>query len=310
MSERSKNGQRWRELFSKTIFSLIGIAILALGATLCKQGKVGLDPFTALNIGVSSKLHLSLGTYQLLVNVAIIIFVVLLDRRKIGIGTIINMVFTGFMIDWFSRFYVSFFHYHATILTMIVNGLLGLLLFTLGTSLYMSANLGVAPYDAIAPIASNRLHIKYRFCRVAQDIAFMIVALIARGPIGLATIVIAFFAGPLITLWNKYVSNRLVSKVVAFSAHPSGKSIGQSFTGAGRYTYYLVKYSYDQTVEIQEKLSHYSDEQLHQKQKQARRTLRDTKTVIDNTRIQYGLLKKEERRRETEDESKGDKRPD
>lgn len=301
------NKRKWFELFAKSILSFIGVAILALGATLCKQGHIGLDPFTALNIGVSKKIHLSLGIYQLLVNVFIIIFVILLDRKKIGIGTIINMVFAGFMIDWFSSFYSTIFHYHPTLLTGIVNGILGLLFFTLGTSLYMSADLGVAPYDAIAPIASNRLHIKYKFCRIVQDLGFMIAALIARGPIGLATIIISFFAGPLITFWDNTLSKRLVSSVVEFRNHPSGRSIGHGFTGAGRYTYYLVKHSYDLTVETQEKLSHYSDEQLHLKQKQARVTLKDAKTVIQNTLIQYGLLKKEEQRRERE-ERNGNKR--
>ncbi|TGA97016.1 membrane protein [Sporolactobacillus shoreae] len=298
MAVHLSSNHHWRELFSKSIFSLIGVAILAIGATLCKQGHIGLDPFTALNIGLSNKLHMSLGIYQLLVNVLIIVLVFFLDRKKIGIGTVINMVFAGFMIEWFSRFYISVFHYHPSILTMMVNGILGLLLFTLGTSLYMSANLGVAPYDAIAPIASARLHIKYRFCRIAQDLAFMIGALIASGPIGLATIIIAFFAGPLITFYDKYVSSRLVSKVVEFSAHPSGRSIGHGFTGAGRYTYHLVKQCYEQTMEVQKKLSHYSDEQLQQKQEQARLTIKDAKAVIHHTTLQYGLLKEEEQRRE------------
>ncbi|WP_236620370.1 hypothetical protein [Sporolactobacillus laevolacticus] len=121
------NKSNWLELLAKSILSFIGVAILALGATLCKQGHIGLDPFTALNIGVSKKIHLSLGIYQLLVNVFIIIFVILLDRKKIGIGTIINMVFAGFMIDWFSSFYSAIFHYHPTLLTGMVNGILGLL---------------------------------------------------------------------------------------------------------------------------------------------------------------------------------------
>ncbi|MDN3955540.1 YczE/YyaS/YitT family protein [Sporolactobacillus laevolacticus] len=298
MTENLNNPHRWLEMFLKSILSFIGVAILAIGAMLCKEGNVGLDPFTALNIGVSGKIHLSLGTYQLLTNVFIIIFVILLDRKKIGIGTIINMVFAGFMIDWFSAFYNTVFHYHPTFLTGIVNGILGLLLFTLGTSLYMTANLGVAPYDALAPIASNRLHIKYKYCRMVQDIGFMIAALIMGGPIGLATIIISFFAGPLITFWDNHVSDNLVNTLVEFSKNPSGRKIGHGFDIAGKSTYNLVKHSYNHTVEIQEKLSHYSDQQLQQKEKQIRRTLKDARIVLKNSIIQYGLVKKEERRRE------------
>jgi uncharacterized membrane protein YczE len=295
--ENSDNKQKGLEIFLKSIMSFIGVALLAMGAMLCKQGNVGLDPFTAINIGISDKIGLSLGTYQLLANLFIIIFVFFLDRKKIGIGTVINMVGAGFMIDWFSSIYSSVFHYEPTILTGIVNGILGLLLFTLGTSLYMCAKVGVAPYDALAPIASNRLRVKYRICRVVQDLGFMVSALIAGGPIGPATIIISFFAGPLISFWNTRLSRNIAASIVEFSKNPSGKNIGHGVGGAGRYTVHLVKESYNLTLITQEQLSDYSDEELEQRVQQTARTLKDTKAVVRNTLNQYVMLKREERRR-------------
>ncbi|MFX3616768.1 MAG: YitT family protein [Sporolactobacillus sp.] len=294
---RSNLKHRALELLLKSLLSFFGVAILAIGAMLCKVGNAGLDPFTALNLGVSARVHLSLGIYQLLTNCVIILIVLLLDIKKIGIGTIINMVFAGFMIDWFSTAYNAIFHYQPSLMTSIINGILGLLFFTLGTSLYMGANLGVAPYDALAPIASKRLHIKYKFCRVVQDIAFMIAALIAGGPIGLATLFISFFAGPLITFWNHGLTEKLMAQLVSFSQAPSGKSIGRGIDNAGKFTYHLVKNGYDQTVLTQEKLSQYSDEQLEEKVEQAKQTLQQTDVIRKHTFIRYGLLKKEERRR-------------
>ncbi|WP_445491240.1 YczE/YyaS/YitT family protein [Niallia sp. 03133] len=300
MSENVDKQRTKSEIIIRSILALIGVAILAIGATFCKVGNVGLDPFTALNIGISKIIGLSLGSSQLGANVIIIVVVLLLDRKRIGIGTIINMVCAGFMIDWFSNLYTFLFDYQPTLLTKIVNGILGLLFFTLGTSIYMTAKVGVAPYDALAPIASKRLHIKYKFCRMVQDIGFMVGALIAGGPIGPATIIISFFAGPLITFWDNKFSKNLVETFVEFGKHPSGKSIGQGIDTAGKYTYNLVKYSYNQTVITQEKLSDYSDEQLEQQVKQTRRTLNHMKTAFKHTVTQYGMLKKEERKRERE----------
>ncbi|MFT9118174.1 MAG: membrane protein [Sporolactobacillus sp.] len=298
---------KYLELALKTLVSFVGVTILALGAMLCKAGNVGLDPFTALNIGVSGRVGLSLGTYQLLSNCLIILVVLLLDRKKIGIGTIINMVFAGFMIDWFSDAYHLFFHYQSTLLTEIVNGILGLLLFTLGTSLYMGASLGVAPYDALAPIASKRLHIKYKFCRIVQDISFMAVALLAGGPIGLATLIISFFAGPLITFWTHGLTEKIMSHLISFSHNPSRKHIGHGLDQAGKYTYHLVKASYDQTVLTQEKLSHYTDEELAQKVKLAKETIDKTNHILEHNVIHYGLLKREARRRKQAVDEKNQK---
>ncbi|MCO7127919.1 membrane protein [Sporolactobacillus shoreicorticis] len=302
MNEGEINPHRKFEFFIKSIISLIGVAILAAGATLCKMGNVGLDPFTALNIGVSNKVHMGLGLYQLLTNIVIIVIVILLDRKKIGIGTVFNMVFAGFMIDWFSTLYETLFHYQPTLLTAIVNGVLGLLLFTLGTSLYMTADLGVAPYDALAPIASTRLHIKYKYCRIVQDLVFMIAALIMGGPIGLATIIISFFAGPLITFWDHKLSEKLIDSVADFSREPSSKKIGHGFDLAGKSTYNFVKDSYIHTVEIQKKLSHYSDQELELKQKQVRHTVSQARTVLKDSVIQLGLLRKKQHRRKQNSE--------
>ena len=73
--------------------SFIGVAILSMGTTFSRGG---LDPFTAMNTGISNKLGIGLGVYQLAVNLVIFIFILWLDRKQIGIGTILNMVLVGF----------------------------------------------------------------------------------------------------------------------------------------------------------------------------------------------------------------------
>lgn len=116
----------------------------------------GLDSFTAVNTGISNKLGIGLGVYQLAVNLVIFIFILWLDRKQIGIGTILNMVLVGFEIQWFTTIYHQLFGYRTTFLIVAADTLIGLTLFTLGASLYMAPDLGAAPYDAIAPIITQR----------------------------------------------------------------------------------------------------------------------------------------------------------
>ena len=63
--------------------------------------------------------------------------------------------------------------------------------------------MGVAPIDAVAPIASQRLPFSFTACRMTQDIAVTVIAVLAGGPIGVFTVIAAFFTGPFITLWNR-----------------------------------------------------------------------------------------------------------
>ncbi len=80
------------------------------------------------------------------------IFILWLDRKQIDIETILNMVLVGFEIQWFTTIYHQLFGYRTTFLIVAADTLIGLILFTLGASLYMAPDLGAAPYDAIAPI--------------------------------------------------------------------------------------------------------------------------------------------------------------
>lgn len=128
----------------------------------------GLDPFTAVNL-------------------VIFIFILWLDRKQIGIGTILNMVLVGFEIQWFTTIYHQLFGYRTTFLIVAADTLIGLILFTLGASLYMAPDLGAAPYDAIAPIITQRTKLSYRTARITQDVLFMVAAVMLLSHIGKRT---------------------------------------------------------------------------------------------------------------------------
>ncbi|MCI5685582.1 MAG: hypothetical protein MR320_09360, partial [Enterococcus gallinarum] len=89
-----------KETWLRSLFALIGVAIIGFGASLLRVGGVGLDPYTAANIGTGERLGLSLGVYQLMINLVLLILIFFFGRRHIGIGTVINMVLTGFFIDF------------------------------------------------------------------------------------------------------------------------------------------------------------------------------------------------------------------
>lgn len=197
----------------KVIFSTLGIIVISFGIAVCTIGGVGADPFTAMNIGIAGHLGLSLGVYQLIVNLIILAIVFKLDNSQIGFGTLINLVAVGFLVDFFRWVYDLFFTFGGTIIEMGIYLIVGVLLFTLGVSMYMKARMGVSPIDAVAPIASKRLNLPYLVCRVTQDILVTIIAIIAGGPIGIFTIIAAFFTGPLITFWNKFFSLPLVRRL-------------------------------------------------------------------------------------------------
>ncbi|SYW09139.1 conserved membrane hypothetical protein [Oenococcus oeni] len=285
------------EIFLKVVLSFIGIAILSAGASFCRISGFGLDPFTSVNLGIANHLGISLGTYQLTINFVILIFVFWLDKGKIGIGTVLNMVGVGFLIDIFTKLFINLWGKESSTWMSLGYLIIGLILFTLGSSLYMSTDMGVAPYDAIAPIATKITHLKYKVCRVTQDISFIIVGFFIGGSVGLASIIIAFFTGPLIVFWNQKISFPINHAISEFARQPSGKIVSHGFINIAQFTYRLVARGYDQTIQMQQQLSKYSNAEIETKKKDAHHTIENSRNLLSNAEKQLSMLKKEELKR-------------
>lgn len=286
----------WANIAYKTLMSFIGVAILSMRTTFLRGGNVGLDPFTAVNTGISNKLGIGLGVYQLAVNLVIFIFILWLDRKQIGVGTILNMVLVGFEIQWFTTIYHPLFGYRTTFLIMAADTLIGLILFTLGTSLYMAPDLGAAPYDAIAPIITQRTKLSYRTARITQDVLFMVAAVIAGGPVGFGTIIVAFFTGPLISWWNDHISNPMV-KTINDATKPKEERDQNSavllLSHIGKRTYNTIYNALQTTETMRNHLNQYSTSELRSQLKIVHRNMANSKEMYDSFVEQEKLLQDE-----------------
>ncbi|SKC80894.1 YczE/YyaS/YitT family protein [Krasilnikoviella flava] len=209
------------QLVPRALWALGGVAVLALGSAVLLSAHVGVDPFTAANIGVSGHLGVGLGAYQLAVNVVLLVPVVVWARRYVGLGTVINMVMTGFFVQWFGALVEPLVPDPPGHLLQAVLFLVGIVLFTAGASAYMTAGIGTAPYDAIAPIVVDRTGWRYRVVRVVQDLAFVGLAVVFGGPVGVGTVMTAFFAGPLIDYFTRKVNTPLLHRLLPDDETPA-----------------------------------------------------------------------------------------
>ena len=203
-----------KEFIWKALMSLIGISLISFGAALSQTMNMGLDPFTAINTGASELLGFTLGNYQLFVNAAILAIILFFDRKIIGWGTIFNFVLVGYMIEFFISMLESFIDptQFAFIVQLLIT-VVAILIFTFGVALYMDADLGVSPYDAIAPVITDRVSASYKTVRMIQDIIVVITAWILGGPVGVSTFITGFMAGPLIDFFSNRFTRKLSDKV-------------------------------------------------------------------------------------------------
>ncbi|MGJ0184434.1 YitT family protein [Corynebacterium glyciniphilum] len=203
-----------RETWLRSGYALFGVMIIGLGAAILQTGGVGVDPYTALNTGVSSTIGWTLGTYQLVSNLVLFIPVLIWGRKYIGPGTVINMVLTGFFIDLFSFLLGPVIPDDPSLLLMTVFFAGGIGVFAFGASAYMSAGVGTAPYDAIAPMIVDKTGWNYTKVRVPQDVLTVVAAVLFKGQVGFGTVMTAFFNGPLIQFFTEKINKPAVERLV------------------------------------------------------------------------------------------------
>ena len=110
-----------------------GLFALGFGISILRSINMGLDPCSCLTQGVSNLTHLSFGTCQVLCNFLMFLVVLKFDISRLGWGTVGNMVFLGYISDFFIWLYkvllpVDFFNSLVVRWFFLIPGLVCLLL--------------------------------------------------------------------------------------------------------------------------------------------------------------------------------------
>ena len=203
--------------------SAAGVLITAVSVGAFKFSAFGVDPFQSFMCGVDACFPLEFGTLYVIVNTLLLSFSFFFDRHYIGVATFINLFLLGYIVD-FSQAMLEINFPSPSLLLRAVFFLLGFLFLCLGSSLYMTADLGVSTYDAVALILSGKWELaRFQYVRIVTDgicIAAGIVLHCLGGSIstvttfiGIGTILTAFCMGPLITVFNKTVSEKLLPNI-------------------------------------------------------------------------------------------------
>ena len=145
------------------------------------------------------------------------VIVVIWDRRVIGFGTIANMVFVGYISDFFvwlwSKVIPSAVFTDASYLALkIALFAVSLILFAAAASFYINAQMGLSPYDALATLIGKKLN------RIAFDMTAVVVGvLVSLGTnISIKTALIGSIAmglllGPMIQLVGRFTRSKLLA---------------------------------------------------------------------------------------------------
>lgn len=198
------------------LLTLVGVFLLGFGGAMLRLSGLGTDPFTCINLGISKVANILYGTSTIIFNIALFIPMLLWYRKGIGIGMVINMLLLGYISDFcvfmWERLGITAvelsYNFYSQLLFLIV----GILIFCLGVAFYIEANLGVAPYDALGQIiemGTNR-RIKFAINRIITDVLCVIIGFSLGSTVGIATVITAFFTGPIVQFYRNFIRKSLL----------------------------------------------------------------------------------------------------
>lgn len=213
--------EKEKELFGRRcVMMLTGILFIGICVGSFRLSAFGVDAFSCMNLGISGLLHMTFGTWQLIMNAFILVVVFFTVRHCIGAGTIVNMISVGYMADFICWIYQDVLAVHMTLPLRVFALLLGSLSAGLGVAFYMAADMGIAPYDSVALIIEKgtKGQIRFQYARMLSDITVVVIGviscLLSGGDlwliIGIGTVCNALFNGPLIQFFRVHVAEPLM----------------------------------------------------------------------------------------------------
>ena len=180
---------------STFFFLCFGLALFGLGEGLLIVSAAGASPWSVLAQGIFLNVGFSVGIITILISIVVLILWLPLNQKP-GIGTILNALIIGVMIDVCIRFVPTPENY----ISQIFLAFLAVLTVGLGGGIYLVANLGAGPRDGLMIGLQKKTNLPIATVRATLEITVMSIGWYLGGTVGVGTLLFAFGIGPAVAL--------------------------------------------------------------------------------------------------------------
>ena len=186
-------------LAPRVVALFAGLVLVAIGIVAMLESELGLPPWDVFHLGVADHTGLSIGVASVIVSL-VVLGVGWAAGAPPGFGTFANAIVIGLVIDRLLQIpSVDAWS------TLPIGGRLGLvaggiLLFGLGSALYIGGGFGAGPRDSLMLAISRRTGRRIALVRGAIETVVLVAGLLLGGVVGVGTVAFVFLIGPSIEL--------------------------------------------------------------------------------------------------------------
>jgi uncharacterized membrane protein YczE len=168
-----------------------GIVVLSGGITFMLQARLGVSAYDVLHQGLSKITGLSFGTVVVALGLLILVAWIPIGQR-LGLGTIVNTLSIGFIVDGLLRVVPS----PDSLVGRWPMLVAGIVVTAFGMGLYIGAGLGPGPRDGLMTGLAAKGYPLW-LVRTVLELAALAAGWALGGDVGIGTVLFAFAIGPL-----------------------------------------------------------------------------------------------------------------
>ena len=193
----------------KTFFYLmLGNWLYGTGEAILIKADIGQSPGTVLAQGIQNITGDTIGWTSFYISIGVMFLWIPL-KNKVGIGTVLNIIFVSVAIDVMMPFFPSPDSYAVSVVMVII----GIFVIGLGSAFYITSNLWPGPRDGLMTGLHYRTGIPIGRVRFVIEAAFLLAGWLLGGSVGLGTVLVTVLVGEVVAIFFGIVSR--VSKPAA-----------------------------------------------------------------------------------------------
>lgn len=178
---------------NRIILNIIGVANIGFGFALMASSNIGLDCLDSFNEAVSIYTGRDFSVIANITETIMILVAYMLDREKIGLGTILYML----VIDVPLSFFQGLLPNSGSVAIGIIYSFLGVFFLAFGIELTIHSGLGTVAYEAFIHGLKKKLNYSFVMTKYAVDAILLLVTVLLGEKLQLGTI-IYFLTCPLL----------------------------------------------------------------------------------------------------------------
>ena len=192
----SASGSMWKARPKTFFYLMLGNWLYGTGEAILIKADIGQSAGTVLAQGIQNLTGDTIGWTSFYISIGVMFLWIPL-KNKVGIGTVLNIIFVSVAIDVMMPFFPSPDSYALSV----VQVLIGILVIGLGSAFYIPSNLGPGPRDGLMTGLHYRTGIPIGRVRFGIEAIFLLAGWLLGGSVGLGTVLVTVLVGEVVAIF-------------------------------------------------------------------------------------------------------------